>query len=180
MTYKEYEEKAITTRVYDPKVAIPYVALGLCGEIGELHEKINATTKVEEVRKELGDVLWYLAALRVELNLTVDENWPTVEEGELESVDCFVFPVESGKIAEQVKKYLRDDWKDGEENIFPEKRKEVIQEAWKKLMKAAVAFACDDFFDKVGIEVIAAENNEKLATRKKNNCIHGDGDASIR
>ena len=41
MDYFEYEEKAATTACYNEKVALSYVTLGLCSEMGETYEKIN-------------------------------------------------------------------------------------------------------------------------------------------
>ncbi len=35
MNYFEYEEKAATTACYNEKVALSYVTLGLCSEMGE-------------------------------------------------------------------------------------------------------------------------------------------------
>jgi hypothetical protein len=172
MNYKEYESKAITTRVYDPAVAIPYVALGLTGEMGELYEKIQNGASVEETSKEAGDVLWYLAAIRVELNLKEVTEWPVTNNIE---PDPFVLVVNAGKIAEQCKKYLRDDWKPGC-CTFPEKRKEVVEESWNEILYALTYLAGSKFFNEKGIEVIAKENNEKLASRAKRNEIHGSGD----
>ena len=56
--YKTYEELAITTKCYDDKVALPYVVLGLCGEVGELYEKIQQESEKDLIVKEFGDVLW--------------------------------------------------------------------------------------------------------------------------
>lgn len=39
MNYREYEEKANQTPIYDKEVAIPYVVIGLAGELGEMFEK---------------------------------------------------------------------------------------------------------------------------------------------
>lgn len=56
-----------------------YPALKLAGEAGEVAEKIGKSFRDgheldrEEVKKELGDVLWYVAALAKEFDLTLDE-----------------------------------------------------------------------------------------------------------
>lgn len=88
MNLKEYQEKAITTKIYDPSVAIPYCVLGITGEAGEVAEKVkkylrddfenyqNNTMpedKKQEISKEIGDVLWYLAALCDELGLSLQD-----------------------------------------------------------------------------------------------------------
>ena len=55
--------------------ALTYLALGLAGETGEVVEKIkkllrdgDSPAKRDELAKEMGDVLWYLARLAAELN----------------------------------------------------------------------------------------------------------------
>lgn len=87
MDFKEYQEKAITTKIYDPSVALPYCILGLTGEAGEVAEKVKkilrdkfdfyqqgiiTDTDKEELSKELGDVLWYIAATCDELGLDLN------------------------------------------------------------------------------------------------------------
>lgn len=84
MQFKEYENEAIKTAEY-PKVgeSFVYPTLGLVGEAGEVAEKIKklfrndngvlTDTHREELKKELGDVLWYLAALSRELGFSLDD-----------------------------------------------------------------------------------------------------------
>ena len=84
MTFKEYQEKAWQTAVYPEKGNnIYYPALGLAGEAGEVCEKIkkvmrddnNQITpiKKEQLNKELGDVLWYVATMCTELKISMDD-----------------------------------------------------------------------------------------------------------
>lgn len=170
MTYKEYEEKAITTKCYSDKVAIPYVVLGLCGELGETLEKIDQDASEDEIIKEIGDQMWYLAGIRVELGLELRDDWDWTNS---KKPSPFSLPVEVGKICEQVKKWLRDDWKVDEENIFPEKRKAIVLEAWENIWSYL-----NDLSDYVNtsIEEVGRINNEKLASRKERDMIHGSGD----
>ena len=59
-----------------------YPVLGLCGESGEIAEKIKkvirdeggvaSDLKKEEIKKELGDVLWYISQIATELGLSLD------------------------------------------------------------------------------------------------------------
>ena len=59
-----------------------YPVLGLCGESGEIAEKIKkvirdeggvaSDLKKEEIKKELGDVLWYISQIATELGLSID------------------------------------------------------------------------------------------------------------
>jgi len=83
MDFNEYQSKAITTKLYKKETALFYVTLGLTGEAGEVAEKIKkiirdddgivSEQKKVEVAKELGDVLWYLAALCDELGLQFED-----------------------------------------------------------------------------------------------------------
>lgn len=77
LTFNDYKNKAITTKMYPADMAIPYVTLGLMGEAGEVAEKVKKVIRDkngvfdEETKillsKEIGDVLWYCAALADEL-----------------------------------------------------------------------------------------------------------------
>lgn len=174
MEYKEYEEKCNDAKLYSDEVAIGYVTLGLCGELGELYEKISQEELGELGRKEIGDMLWYLAMMRRELNLSFIEKWPVAEEGL--KIDPFVLVVEVGKIAEQVKKFMRDDWVPGQKNTFPEKRKEIVEKSWTSIVEMLSSLAKDKDTFNSSIEEIANENIEKLASRKQRNVIHGSGD----
>lgn len=61
------------------KLRLAYVALGLAGETGETTEKIKKHIRgdgplaLEELGKEIGDILWYLASLATELGLDLGE-----------------------------------------------------------------------------------------------------------
>ena len=83
MTFYEYEEIFKKTAIYpNHGNNIYYPTLGLCGESGEVAEKVKKvmrdnngelTEEVKiELRKELGDVLWYLNALCIELNTDLE------------------------------------------------------------------------------------------------------------
>lgn len=57
---------------------IEYLALGLCGESGEVAEHLKKRIRdghldLAAVKKELGDVLWYVAVLANELGLTLGD-----------------------------------------------------------------------------------------------------------
>lgn len=94
MELNEYQDLSRKTaqypeiRVQDDKSGVMvrtdviYPVLGLVGEAGEVAEKVKkvvrnnggriSDTKKEEIISELGDVLWYLAALATELHVTLD------------------------------------------------------------------------------------------------------------
>lgn len=82
MKLNEYQEKARETAIY-PTLghAVVYPALGLAGEAGEVAEKVkkmcrdNNCVMTDEIRTQIAleasDVLWYVAAIASELNLSL-------------------------------------------------------------------------------------------------------------
>jgi NTP pyrophosphatase (non-canonical NTP hydrolase) len=84
MNFKEYQEKSRKTAMY-PNVGgnWAYPVMGLSGEAGEVSDKMKkvmrddnnvvSEDKKMEVKKELGDVLWYVSQLASELGLSLDE-----------------------------------------------------------------------------------------------------------
>ncbi len=84
MDFETYQKQSRKTAMYpDEGNNFVYPTLGLVGESGEVAEKIkkvlrdknglvDENTKME-IKKELGDVLWYLSQLATELNLSLDD-----------------------------------------------------------------------------------------------------------
>ena len=78
MTLDEYQSFAKTTAIYPNTHAVIYPALGLCGEAGEVAEKIKKSIRhgtpfdVDALILEMGDVLWYLASLSNDLGVSLD------------------------------------------------------------------------------------------------------------
>jgi NTP pyrophosphatase (non-canonical NTP hydrolase) len=84
MLLSDYQSRSRATAVY-PQMGdnLLYPTLGLCGEAGEVAEKIKkmvrddgGTLSAERraaLSKELGDVLWYLAQIATEAELDLDE-----------------------------------------------------------------------------------------------------------
>jgi NTP pyrophosphatase (non-canonical NTP hydrolase) len=84
MHLSDYQEKAKSTAIYPNQGEnIYYPALGLAGETGEVLNKIKKVMRDHEgvvndeykkiLKKELGDVLWYVAGLCTELDLDLAE-----------------------------------------------------------------------------------------------------------
>lgn len=68
MDFAEYEERAAETAIYPRSHAIIYPALGLTGEAGEVAEKVKKMIRdgnldPHALHKEIGDCMWYMAAL---------------------------------------------------------------------------------------------------------------------
>lgn len=83
MNFNEYQQQAFSTAMYPDKGKNPYYpALGL-GEAGEVQGKVKkimrddggviTDSKREAIKDELGDVLWYVAVLAIEMDLTLQE-----------------------------------------------------------------------------------------------------------
>ena len=84
MDFKEYQEKAKQTAIYkDQGENYIYPSLGLAGETGEVMEKIKKLIRdkdgiidnefKKEITKELGNILWYLAQLSTEFNISFQD-----------------------------------------------------------------------------------------------------------
>ncbi len=84
MDFREYQKKARKTAIYPNKGKnLLYPVLGLGGEAGEVLEKVKKLIRdknykidkkfKEDLKKELGDVLWYLAAICSELKISLDD-----------------------------------------------------------------------------------------------------------
>jgi len=82
MTLNEYQEKAMATAIYGEGSAVCYPILGLVGEAGEIANKYKKVLRDNEgmisqetrlnLAKELGDVLWYCAALARDLGFDLN------------------------------------------------------------------------------------------------------------
>ena len=77
MTFDEYQEFARSTAIYPEDCKVVYPTLGLCGEAGEVAEKIKKHMRdgrtLVGVGLELGDVLWYISALADDLGVILEE-----------------------------------------------------------------------------------------------------------
>jgi len=78
-TVNEYQAFVKTMKVYPEKHALIYPALGLCGEAGEIAEKVKKYMRGDKeldregLLKELGDPLWYIASLADDLGYTLQD-----------------------------------------------------------------------------------------------------------
>ncbi len=83
MELADYQSRSRATAVYPGAGEnLLYPTLGLCGEAGEVAEKIKKMIRDDggvlsderraALSKELGDVLWYLAQIATEADLQLD------------------------------------------------------------------------------------------------------------
>ncbi|HVM90927.1 MAG TPA: nucleoside triphosphate pyrophosphohydrolase family protein [Verrucomicrobiae bacterium] len=84
MTLNEYQQEADKTALYPNRGSnLHYPVLGLCGEAGEIAEKVKKLQRDRgnviddewrnEMCKELGDVLWYISQVARELGLDLEQ-----------------------------------------------------------------------------------------------------------
>ena len=84
MTFDEYQRKAMrTARPHEAKDELMHLVLGLVGEAGEIAEKFKKWVRdqdsdeskidVQDMKKELGDVLWYVSVMAAYLGLSLDD-----------------------------------------------------------------------------------------------------------
>lgn len=85
MTFDEYQKRSRVTARYPDLDGQPFIypTLGLAGEAGEVVDKLKkvvrdkngeiTTETQEELRKELGDVLWYLSQIATELDISLGD-----------------------------------------------------------------------------------------------------------
>ena len=76
---------------------------------------------------------------------------------------------EAGEVANKVKKIIRDGSNKNDDRMVSEIKSEIGDCLW------YIAVLASDF--NIKLSDIASTNLEKLANRKKNNTIHGSGDA---
>lgn len=84
MDFDEYQKESKKTAIY-PKIGASFIypTLGLADEAGEVVGKIKkvmrddagviSEEKLSDIKKELGDVLWYLSQIASELNLNLSD-----------------------------------------------------------------------------------------------------------
>lgn len=84
MDFAAYEERARSTAIYPNKGNnMVYPTLGLCGESGEIAEKLKKLMRDKDgvaddewrrsMAHELGDVLWYITAIANEIGHSLEE-----------------------------------------------------------------------------------------------------------
>ena len=76
--FKSYQDMASETAVYKTEHSVIYPALGLAAEAGEVANKVEKILRDgnfnrEAIADEVGDCLWYIAALCRDLNVDMKE-----------------------------------------------------------------------------------------------------------
>ena len=78
MGLDDYQKLAAKTAIYKSTHSILYPALGLAGEAGEVANKVKKMLRDgdfdrQAIAAEVGDVLWYVAALCRDLNIDLQD-----------------------------------------------------------------------------------------------------------
>ena len=83
MNMNDYQQKALRTANPGHKNELFHLVLGLVGESGEIAEKMKKLIRdhdsdeskidLDDIKKELGDVLWYAAVLASYLGISLEE-----------------------------------------------------------------------------------------------------------
>lgn len=81
MEFNDYQKEALKTAIYP--MSIIYSTLAMNGEAGEVAEKVKKVLRdkdgnfdylsKEAIAKEVGDVLWYCAAISNDLGYSLEE-----------------------------------------------------------------------------------------------------------
>jgi len=74
----DYQRAAASTAIYKQEHAVIYPALGLAAEAGEVANKVKKILRDgnfdrEAIADEVGDCLWYIAALCRDLNIDMQD-----------------------------------------------------------------------------------------------------------
>ena len=85
MDINEYQRAACGTAIFPKDKSLMYLTLGVCGEAGEIAEKVKKhirdNTSHQQLREslilEIGDVMWYLSNLADAIH--VDMAWILTE-----------------------------------------------------------------------------------------------------
>lgn len=168
LTWNEYQQQALTTAIYPLKRELEYTAFGLLSELGEL-VSARAGGNDDDVKGELGDNFWYVAAMADALHTPLSAVYARLDTKRLPSVEQTVeaMTVMAGLIAGHIKKSIRDD-----DGFLSVEKQRLILNCLSKYMHH-LEFLTDDYGTLNGI---LNHNLNKLADRQKRGVIGGSGD----
>jgi NTP pyrophosphatase (non-canonical NTP hydrolase) len=177
MQAAEYQRAARTTALYPASATVYYTALGLVGETGVIANKVKKIIRGDvtldqrrdDLKAELGDVLWYVSGLASDLGLELrDIAAGAMSQGTVTG-DLYSMVLKlngrAGKIAE-----IADDWK---VHGVCEHRRIIINEHLWHVINIATAIAV---LLGTTLEEVCHDNIKKLFARKEAGTIKGDGD----
>jgi NTP pyrophosphatase (non-canonical NTP hydrolase) len=149
ITFDEYQEAATTTAVYPGQGAfqgLVYAVLGLSGEAGETAEQVKKTWR-DDGTPDIGKAMMAMID-HIELALrTTRGHTEIIDEARIEASDIFC------------------------PGISPERKQKILKELGDVFWYAAQV--CTELGADMGD--VAQANLDKLATRKAQDKIHGEG-----
>lgn len=171
----DYQRWTLTTAQYPAALAVPYLALGLGDEAGELLDKArnpdlvaSRTRSQRELLPEGGDIGWYLAQLLLAFDIRLSEAFTLSQSVQPEfdaTLDSVVTEavVRAAAMQGRVKKSIRDGI-----NV----RQPLLEHA-AHLLRALDAIAR---FYGSNLLLVLGDNRAKLQARLEKGAIKGEGD----
>lgn len=171
MKLSEYQLAAAKTAAYPREYAVLYPTIGLAGEIGEVCNKCKKIIRDDgdtlnpdraaQIRKEIGGVVWYVAALATDLNQRLCDEWALPTKKALTINECCLrLSYHSGKIAGLTEGYMYGD------NVLYMTHLSAILQICAMLL----------WHLGTNIGTVAQENIDILTSRVERGTLHGDGD----
>lgn len=164
MNLNDYQRAAYATAIYPEQYRVAYPMLKLMGELGELGEVLDySDIDKNDLIKECGDVMWYVAALCTDLGIDL-ESIPY----ENRAGNCYHQSTVAGmRLCETLGKKLRDG------KISDDRSKEIpfllgnIIEGVTATLRFAEGTTLHD---------VLVANIKKLTSRQERGTLTGDGD----
>lgn len=188
-----YQQIARSTAIYPTAMRFIYPVLGLAGEFGEATDVLlpkqgfiadQVVVDLDDVEKELGDVLWYITNATLDVGLSLQDlasdltggldvkSFKDLSFAMIDHKDArrifLLFMVSLGPVAEAAKKAIRDN--DGK---VQEKKLPAVREGLGGMLRAWLQL-CERYH--VSPDDVAIFNIEKLTRRKDEGKLRGDGD----
>ena len=205
LTYVDYQQGAMRTAIYPEIAQIQYPAMKLAGEVGEVAGQLvllratpttaNASDArldvVKALHAELGDVLWYTAALLRDLGLHAPLGAPWMHEPlrTLEARALGLWPARDDEAAladgvlslaavatepaETYGKLIRDRGLTRPDEVPEGAREKLLHSVHQSVLLVAVCARRGG----TSLEQVAEANLAKLASRQKRGVLTGSGDA---
>lgn len=171
MNLEEYQTEAFRLAKYPQRGEnqLWYPGLGLMGEYSEALEKWFLGFDVDE---ELGDFIWYLNAICVEIDLklsackTFPVEWSTEELDMIEYAPMVLVGVSAGRLVEHIKKAYRDDgYKVYRDHLHPDRQANTILYASKTLQAVEIFLDSRDENPGCNLERVLEKNIAKLRAK---------------
>lgn len=196
MLLNEYQRQASGTAIYPGRMSphgLMYCALKMNGEAGELADHLYVAATVEGflprqiglrpdrrelIVKEVGDVMWYLAAMADELETDlrfVFGGEPIVLHEGTGRLDLETLKLNGivGQIAEQIGKAMRDDSYGMLNTAFTfDRRVKILSQM--RLAMLSLLFICGELG--ISLQDAMEINIKKLAARQAKGTLSGSGD----